>query len=489
MSDAYEAVDLTISQPLTVPGVPPTGSPPPRRLFADLRAAVRGTEQDYTEGPIGRALLLLAVPMVLETVMESVFALADVFWVSRLGAEAVATVGLTESVLTLVYTVGLGLGFGVTAMVARRIGEKDPDGAARTAFHAILLGVGVASVLAVIGGLWAEEILGLMGASAEVVRAGSGYTRIMLIGNATVLLLFLLNAAFRGAGDAVIAMRVLWLANAINIVLDPALIFGWGPLPELGLDGAAVATNVGRGVAVLVQVITLARSNGRLRIGRRHLRFRPGLLGQLIRLSGTGVLQIFVATSSWIVLTRILAGFGTLPVAGYTVALRIVIFALLPAWGLSNAAATMVGQSLGAAKPERAERSVWMAGVANMAVLGLTGLLFILFASPLVGFFTEDPEIVRWGVLCLRVVGIGFPFYALGMVLVQSFNGAGDVWTPTYINLGCFWLFELPFAWVLAHGFGHGPAGVFVAIALAESSLAVVSAVVFRRGKWKAKQV
>jgi len=489
MSDAYEAVDLTISQPLTVPGVPPTGSPPPRRLFADLRAAVRGTEQDYTEGPIGRALLLLAVPMVLETVMESVFALADVFWVSRLGAEAVATVGLTESVLTLVYTVGLGLGFGVTAMVARRIGEKDPDGAARTAFHAILLGVGVASVLAVIGGLWAEEILGLMGASAEVVRAGSGYTRIMLIGNATVLLLFLLNAAFRGAGDAVIAMRVLWLANAINIVLDPALIFGWGPLPELGLDGAAVATNVGRGVAVLVQVITLARSNGRLRIGRRHLRFRPGLLGQLVRLSGTGVLQIFVATSSWIVLTRILAGFGTLPVAGYTVALRIVIFALLPAWGLSNAAATMVGQSLGAAKPERAERSVWMAGVANMAVLGLTGLLFILFASPLVGFFTEDPEIVRWGVLCLRVVGIGFPFYALGMVLVQSFNGAGDVWTPTYINLGCFWLFELPFAWVLAHGFGHGPAGVFVAIALAESSLAVVSAVVFRRGKWKAKQV
>jgi putative MATE family efflux protein len=489
MSDAYEAVDLTISQPVTVPGVPPTGSPPPRRLFAELRAAVRGTEQDYTEGPIGRALLLLAVPMVLETVMESVFALADVFWVSRLGAEAVATVGLTESVLTLVYTVGLGLGFGVTAMVARRIGEKDPDGAARTAFHAILLGVGVASVLAVIGGLWAEEILGLMGGSAEVVRMGAGYTRIMLVGNATVLLLFLLNAAFRGAGDAVIAMRVLWLANAINIVLDPALIFGWGPLPELGLDGAAVATNVGRGVAVLVQVITLARSSGRLRIGRRHLRFRPRLLGQLVRLSGTGVLQIFVATSSWIVLTRILAGFGTLPVAGYTVALRIVIFALMPAWGLSNAAATMVGQSLGAAKPERAERSVWMAGVANMAVLGLTGLLFILFASPLVGFFTEDPEIVRWGVLCLRVVGIGFPFYALGMVLVQSFNGAGDVWTPTFINLGCFWLFELPFAWVLAHGFGHGPAGVFVAIALAESSLAVVSAVVFRRGKWKAKQV
>ncbi|MGH7587707.1 MAG: MATE family efflux transporter [Gemmatimonadota bacterium] len=486
MSDAYEAVSL----PETVPGgPPPIGPPPPRRLFADLRAAVRGTEQDYTEGPIGRALLLLAVPMVLETVMESMFALADVFWVSRLGAEAVTTVGLTEAVLTLVYTVGIGLGFGVTAMVARRIGEKDPDGAARTAFHAILLGVSVAAFLAVAGGMWAEEILGLMGASAEVVRTGSGYMRIMLVGNATVLLLFLLNAAFRGAGDAVIAMRVLWLANGINIVLDPALIFGWGPFPEMGLDGAAVATNVGRGVAVLIQVATLARSRGRLRIRRRHLHFKPALLAQLVRLSGTGVLQIFVATSSWIVLTRILAGFGTLPVAGYTIALRIVIFALMPAWGLSNAAATMVGQSLGAGKPERAERSVWMAGVANMAVLGVTGLVFILFAPALVGFFTADPEIVRWGVLCLRVVGIGFPFYALGMVLVQSFNGAGDAWTPTFINFGCFWLFELPFAWFLAHGVGHGPAGVFVAIALAESSLAIVSAVAFRRGTWKTKKV
>ncbi len=489
MSEAYEAVDLPHAVPETLPSGLPIGPPPSRRLLGDLRAAVRGTEQDYTQGPIGRALFLLAVPMVLETVMESVFALTDVFWVSRLGAEAVTTVGLTESVLTLVYTVGLGLGFGVTAMVARRIGEKDPDGAARTAFHAILLGLGVAALLTVAGGLWAEQILGLMGGSAEVVRMGAGYTRIMLVGNATVLLLFLLNAAFRGAGDAVIAMRVLWLANGINIVLDPALIFGWGPLPELGLDGAAVATNVGRGVAVLVQIGTLARSSGRLRIGRRHLRFRPALLAQLVRLSGTGVLQISVATSSWIVLTRILAGFGTLPVAGYTVALRIVIFALLPAWGLSNAAATMVGQSLGAGKPERAERSVWLAGVANLAVLGVTGLLFVLFAPALVGFFTTDPEVSRWGVLCLRVVGFGFPFYALGMVLVQSFNGAGDTWTPTFINFACFWMFELPFAWLLAHGVGQGPAGVFVAIALAESSLAVVSAVVFRRGRWKTKKV
>ncbi|MGH2603083.1 MAG: MATE family efflux transporter, partial [Dehalococcoidia bacterium] len=475
--------------PGAVPGCLPIDPPPRRRLLADLRAAVRGTEQDYTEGPIGRALFLLAVPMVLETAMESVFALTDVFWVSRLGADAVTTVGLTESVLTLVYTVGIGLGFGVTAMVARRTGEKDPNGAARTAFHSILLGVGVAALLGVAGGVWAEEILGLMGASPEVVAAGTGYTRIMLAGNATVLLLFLLNAAFRGAGDAVIAMRVLWLANGINIVLDPALIFGWGPFPTLGLDGAAVATNVGRGIAVLVQIATLARSNGRLRIRREHMRFEPKLLWQLVRISGTGVLQIFVATSSWIVLTRILAGFGTLPVAGYTIALRIVIFALMPAWGLSNAAATMVGQSLGAGKPERAERSVRLAGVANMAVLGLTGLVFILFAPPLVGFFTTDPEVVRWGILCLRIVGIGFPFYALGMVLVQAFNGAGDVWTPTFINLGCFWLFELPLAWLLAHGVGHGPAGVFAAIALAESSLAVVSALVFRWGRWKAKKV
>lgn len=489
MSDAYEAVDLPGTQPQTAPSGPPIGPSAVRRLLADLRAAVRGTEQDYTVGPIGRALLLLAVPMVLETVLESVFALANVFWVSHLGPEAVTTVGLTESILTLVYTVGLGLGFGVTAMVARRIGEKDPDGAARTAFHAILLGVGVSTVLATIGGLRAGEILSLMGGSAEVVRDGTGYMRIMLVGNATVLLLFLLNAAFRGAGDAVIAMRVLWLANGINIVLDPTLIFGLGPFPELGLEGAAVATNVGRGTAVLIQIATLARSSGRLRIRRPHLRFQPELLAQLVRISGTGVLQIFVATSSWIVLIRILAGFGTLPVAGYTIAIRIVIFALMPAWGLSNAAATMVGQSLGAGKPERAERSVWMAGVADMVVLGATGLLFVLFAPSLVGVFTADPEIAHWGVVCLRVVGLGFPFYALGMVFAQSFNGAGDTWTPTFINFFCFWLFELPFAWFLAHGAGHGPTGVFVAIALAESSLAVVSALIFRRGKWKTKKV
>lgn len=485
MSDAYEAVDLQDA----VPCEPPVGPPSPQGLLADLRAAVRGTEQDYTEGPIGRALLLLAVPMVLETVMESVFALTDVFWVSRLGAAAVATVGFTESVLTLVYTVGLGLGFGVTAMVARRIGEKDPDGAARTAVHAIILGIGVAACLAVAGGLWAEEILVLIGASPEVVRTGSGYTRIMLVGNATVLLLFLLNAAFRGAGDAVVAMRVLWLANGINILLDPALIFGWGPFPELGLDGAAVATNIGRGVAVLVQLAMLARGGGRLQVRRRHLRFMPTLLAQLVRLSGTGVFQIFVATSSWIVLTRILAGFGTLPVAGYTVALRIVIFALMPAWGLSNAAATMVGQSLGAAKPERAERSVRLAGLADMTILGLTGLVFFVFTPQLMGFFTPDPGVARWGVLCLRIVVVGFPFYALGMVYVQAFNGAGDPWTPTWVNLCCFWLFELPLAWVLAHGLGHGPLGVFVAIALAESSLAVVSALLFRRGRWKTKKV
>ncbi len=490
MSHPSEAVQ----RPEALPGtVPPGGLPivPPerRRLLAGLRDAVRGTEQDYTEGPIGRALLLLAVPMVLETALESVFALTDVFWVSRLGSVAVTTVGLTESVLTLVYTVGIGLGFGVTAMVARRIGEKDPDGAARTAFHSTLLGLGVAALLGLAGGAWAEEILGLMGASPEVVAAGSGYMRIMLAGNATVLLLFLLNAAFRGAGDAVIAMRVLWLANGINIVLDPAFIFGWGPFPELGLDGAAIATNVGRGIAVLVQLVVLARSGGRLRIRRAHARLQPKLLWQLVRLSGTGVLQFFVAAASWIFLVRILAGFGTFPVAGYTIAIRLVIFALMPAWGLSNAAATMVGQSLGAAKPERAERSVRLAGVANMAVLGLTGLLFIVMAPALVGLFSPDPEKTSWGVLCLRIVGVGFPFYALGMVLVQSFNGAGDPWTPTLINFGCFWLFELPFAWFLAHGAGHGPTGVFLAIVVAESSLAVVSATVFRRGRWKTKQV
>ncbi len=461
----------------------------PFQLWPALREAVRGSQQDFTSGPIGRAILLLAVPMVLEMVMESVFAVVDVFFVSRLGAEAVATVGLTESMMTLVYTVAMGLSIGVTAMVARRIGEKDPDGAARTAAQALALGVVIAVVLGVFGATFAPVLLGLMGATPEIIEPGVSYTRIMLGGNATVLLLFMINAIFRGAGDAAIAMRVLWLANTINIVLDPMLIFGVGPFPELGIKGAAVATNIGRGTAVLFQLYTLARSSGRVRIMARHVTLNMGLMWQLVRLSGTGTFQVFVGTASWIGLVRILAAFGSDVLAGYTIGIRVIIFAILPSWGMSNAAATMVGQALGAGKPERAERAVWMAGFYNMIFLGIIGLTFVVFAPQIVSVFTSDPEPARYGILCLRIVSTGFLFYAYGMVLTQSFNGAGDTWTPTIINLGCFWLLELPLAYALAHPLGIGPRGVFIAMTVAFSSLAVVSAVVFRRGRWKTRKV
>jgi len=470
-------------------GSQPSSSDAPFRLWPALKEAVRGTEQDFTTGPIGRAVLLLAVPMVLETAMESVFAVVDVFFVARLGPAAVATVGLTESLLTLIYTVALGLSIGVTALVARRIGEKDPDGAAHTAVQAVLLGFGVAIFMGVLGIVYAPHLLALMGAGADVIGPGAVYTRIMLGGNATVLLLFLINAIFRGAGDAAIAMRVLWLANGINIVLDPALIFGLGPFPELGIQGAAIATNIGRGVAVILQLYVLFRVGGRVNVARKHMALNLKVMWQLIRLSGTGTFQVFIGEASWIGLTRILAGFGSGVLAGHTIGIRVIIFAILPSWGMSNAAATMVGQALGAGKPERAERSVWIAGIYNMVFLTVVGALFVIFAPQIVRIFTTEPEPARYAVLCLRIVSLGFPFFAYGMVLTQSFNGAGDTWTPTIINLFCFWLFELPCAYVLAYVFDVGPVGVFVAMTISFSSLAVVSAVVFRRGKWKTKQV
>ena len=372
----------------------------PFRLWPALREAIRGSQQDFTSGPIGRALLLLAVPMVLETVMESVFAVVDVFFVSRLGAEAVATVGLTESMMTLVYTVAMGLSIGVTAMVARRIGEKDPEGAARTAVQAVVLGVSIAAVLGLAGAIFAPRLLGLMGASPEIIEPGVSYTRIMLGGNATVLLLFMINAIFRGAGDAAIAMRVLWLGNTINIFLDPMLIFGIGPFPELGIMGAAVATNIGRGTAVLFQLYMLARASGRVRVLAHHVRLDLGVMWQLVRLSGTGTFQVFVGTASWIGLVRILSVFGSDVLAGYTIGIRVIIFAILPSWGMSNAAATMVGQALGAGKPERAEKAVWMAGFYNMMFLGIIGLVFVVFAPQIVSVFTSDPEPARYAVMC-----------------------------------------------------------------------------------------
>jgi len=458
-------------------------------VWSVIRDAVRGTHHDYTAGSIGRAIVLLAIPMVLEMGMESIFAVVDVFWVSRLGPDAVATVGLTESMLTLVYTAAMGLSIGVAATVARRIGEKRPDAAAETAVQGIAMGLVVAAFVAVLGVSLAPHLLGVMGATPAVTAIGSGYTRMMLGGSATVLLIFLINAIFRGAGDAAIAMRVLWLANAINILLGPCLIFGLGPFPKLGVTGAAIATTIGRGTGVLYQLYRLTRGDARVAVRRIHLALKPAIMTSLIRLSGSGTFQVLVGTASYIGLVRIVSTFGSAALAGYTIAIRLVVFCLLPSWGLSNAAATMVGQSLGAGKPERAERAVWIASGYNMAVLGSVGVLFIILANPIVGLFTHDPTAAPTGALALRTMSFGFLFYALGMVLTSAFNGAGDTWTPTWINLACFWAFEIPLAYVLARVAGVGPFGVFLAITVGYSSFAVVSALLFRRGKWKLRTV
>jgi len=460
----------------------------PSEWWTVVRDAVRGIPHDYTAGSLGRGIVLLAIPMVLEMAMESIFAVVDVFWVSRLGPDAVATVGLTESMLTLVYTAAMGLSIGVAAVVARRIGER-PDAAAEAAVQGIALGLGVAAVAACLGITLAPRLLAVMGASPAVTAIGSGYTRMMLGGSATVLLLFLINAIFRGAGDAAIAMRVLWFANAINIVLGPCFIFGIGPFPRLGVTRAAVATTIGRGTGVLYQLYRLTRGDARVAVRRIHLALRPAIMAHLLRLSGSGTFQVLVGTASYVGLVRIMSSFGSQVLAGYTIAIRILIFAMLPSWGLANAAATMVGQSLGARDPERAERAAWLASRYNMVVLGAVGLVFIVFAGPIVGLFTPDPVALPTGAVGLRTMSFGFVLYALGFVLTQAFNGAGDTWTPTWINLACFWLWEIPLAYVLARVWDFGPEGVFVAITVGYSTLALVSVVLFRQGRWKLRRV
>jgi putative MATE family efflux protein len=458
-------------------------------ILATLREAIRGTRIDYTTAPVGRAVIMLAVPMVVEMAMESIFAVADVFWVSHLGADAVATVGLTESMLTLIYTAAMGVSIGATALVARRTGEHDAEGAARAAGQSILLGIAAAAAIAVTAGPNARNLLRIMGASPGVVNTGGTFTRIMLTGNATVLLLFLLNAVFRGAGDAAIAMRVLMLGNILNIVLGPCFIFGLGPFPRLGVAGAATATNIGRGTAVVYQIVTLARGRGRVSIAPRHFRPEWKTLASVLRLSGTGTFQILIGTASYVGLVRILSLFGSGALAGYTIGIRVILFALLPAFGISNAAATMVGQNLGAGRPDRAEQAVWSATVYNMLFLGIVGLLFLIAAPQIASLFTTDGAVHAFAVGCLRTVSLGFVFYAVGMVLTSAFNGAGDTWTPTLINLFVFWLWEIPLAWWLATRTALGARGVFVALTVAYSLLAVVSAVLFRRGTWKTRKV
>jgi putative MATE family efflux protein len=473
--------------PVAAPESPATASP--AGLWRDIRDAIRGTEHDYTQGPIGRAILLLAVPMVIEMMMESIFAVVDVFFVGRLGAAAVATVGLTESLMIVIYTIAFGLSIGATATVARRIGEKQPDAAARAAVQVLLLGAFLSAAIGIAGAIFAPELLALMGADNEVIAVGTNYARISLAGSSTAFLIFLVNAIFRGAGDPAVAMRVLILGNGLNCLLDPALIFGLGPFPELGLTGAAVATTIGRGIGFTYALWLLNRGTGHLRVERRHVAIEVPTMVRIAQLSGWGTVQVAISSMSWIGLVRVISSFGAPALAGYTISIRVLLFALMPAFGIGAAAATMVGQSLGAGLPDRAEQSVWTAARINAAVLGATGVLFLIFAPTIVGWFTPDAEVTRVGVYGLRVMSLGFPLYALGMVLEQSFNGAGDTKTPSWINFWVFWALQIPLAWYLAYHGGFDERGVFIAVPVAYSALAVVSAVLFRRGKWKLKSV
>jgi putative MATE family efflux protein len=454
-----------------------------------VRESLSGVQHDYTSGPLRRAIVLLAIPMVLEMAMESVFAVCDIFFVSRLGPEAVAAVGLTESLLTLLYAVAIGLSMATTAMVARRIGEKRPAAAAAAGMQALYLGLGVAAVVGLPCWFLAPRLLELMGAEQAVIDMGSGYPRLLLGFNVVIMLLFLNNAVFRGAGDAAVAMRSLWLANAINIVLDPCLIFGLGPFPELGVTGAALATTIGRGSGVLYQLAAFRSRRSRIRLRGPALRLRPKVLLRLVRLSLGGVGQFLIATASWVALMRIVAPFGSAALAGYTIAVRIVVFALLPSWGLANATATLVGQNLGAGRPDRAERSVWLTGRYNMYFLGGVTVIFVAFAPWLVAIFTREPLITPVAVAALRIISYGYVFYAWGMVFTHAFNGAGDTTTPTWLNFLCFWMLQIPMAWILARHLGLGPSGVFWAVAGAESVLTLAAGATFRRGRWKTRKV
>jgi len=457
--------------------------------WTSIREALRGSHQDFTTGNLNRAIILLAIPMVLEMVLESLFAVVDVFWVGRLGPNAVATVGLTESLLALVFAVGLGLSLSTTAMVARRIGEKDPKAAAVAGVQAIVIGLSVSLLIGIPCLIFAPNLLHLMGASPEIVKVGSGYARIALGGSGAILLLFLNNAIFRGAGDAAIAMRLLWVSNIINLILDPCLIFGLGPFPKLGVTGAALATFTGRSIGVLYQFYRLLRGTERIRILREQIHVNFGVLFKLLRVSLTGILQFAIAHTSWIGLVRIVSVFGSAALAGYTIAIRILIFVILPSWGLSNAAATLVGQNLGAKQPERAEKSVWRTGLYNMIFLGVVGVFFIFFADQTVRLFTNDPVVLPLAASALRIFSYGNIGYAYAMVMLQAFNGAGDTVTPTIVNFFAFWMLEIPLAYFLALHTSMQAQGVYWSVVVAEASMAAVSIILFKRGYWKRQKI
>jgi putative MATE family efflux protein len=455
-------------------------------LFHLFKQAVKGDQQDYTSLSIDRAIFMLSIPMILEMIMESLFAVVDVYWVSRLkDNDAVATIGLTESLLTLVYSIAIGISMGATAMIARRVGEKDIKSAGIAAAQAIYIGIALSLFISIVGIFFPEDILHLMGASESLITHNAGYTRWMLTGNITIMMLFLINAVFRGAGDASLAMRSLWLANILNILLGPVFIFGAGPIPAFGVEGAAIATTIGRGTGVLYQVYHLLKGKGLIRLSWENMPIRADIISRLLKVSAGGTLQFLIGSASWIFLVRIMSSFGSASVAGYTIAIRLIIFAILPAWGMANASATLVGQNLGAGHPERAEKSVWRAAFLNMIFLGSVTILFLLFAEKLLNFFTQDPEVLKNGVECLQIVCLGYVFYAYGMVISQSFNGAGDTRTPTMINFFGFWMFQIPLAYTLAFVFDLGSIGAYAAISIAESAIAIAGIIIFRQGKWK----
>ena len=458
-------------------------------LWSSLREAVMGSRQDFTEGSIGRAIVLLAVPMVLEMCMESLFGVVDVFWVARLGADAITTVGLTETGLVLLFVIALGLSIGATALVARRVGEKDESAAGLVAVQAIVVGLFISALTAILGYFFAADLLRVMGGSEDVVKMGTRYTRIILGGSATIFLLFLINAVFRGAGDAVTAMRALWLANIVNMCLDPCLIFGIGPFPKMGVTGAAVGTTIGRGIGVLFQLWILTSGRGRLVVHASQLRIDFAVMLRLIRLSLSAIFQYMVQMASWIGLVRIMSSFGSAAVAANTLAIKIIVFAILPSWGMCNAAATLVGQNLGAGKPDRAEKSVWRAGFYNMVFLGAVGLIFIVFAERIIGAFTTDPAVFPIAVSGLRLLSYGYLSYGYGMVVTAAFNGAGDTFTPTILNLICFWVCQIPLGWLLAFHTSLATNGVFIAVLVSDSLLALLAILWFRRGKWKQTKV
>ena len=456
-----------------------------KKILQIISDAISGKETDFTSGSINRAIVLLSIPMVLEMLMESLFAIVDIYFVSKISVDAVASVGLTETVNTLIYSIAMGLSMAATAMVSRRVGEKKKKEASRAAVQVILLSLGISVAIGIPSFFYAENILALMGASEAVIASGSGYTRIVLSANGVIILLFVYNAIFRGAGNATLAMRSLWIANICNIILDPLFIFGWGPFPEMGVTGAAVATTLGRGIGVAYQTYLLNKGTGVLKIEKDYFKIDWSIIRRITNVASTGAGQMLIASASWVFLMRIVAQFGSDTVAGYVIAIRILIFTLLPAWGIANAAATLTGQNLGAGKPERAEASVWRSSFVNMVFLFVVSIIYYVFAPQLIGFFSTEPSVLEAGILSLRIFAIGYVFFAYGMVLSQAFNGAGDTRTPTIINIFCFWLLEIPLGYTLALTFGWGLSGVCWAVVTSETVLGVIAVIIFRKGKWK----